>query len=657
MRTDLILGTAGHIDHGKTSLVRALTGVDTDRLPEEKKRGITIELGYAHLDLPPYRLGIVDVPGHEKFIRQMLSGATGMDLAMLVVAADDSINRQTREHLDILRMLNLPAGIIVITKSDLVDPQWLELVKDEVRTMVCGTVFEQSEMIATSIKTMQGFNELKSALRRAADRAIAAERQKSLTAPFRMPIDRTFSMEGFGTVVTGSVVSGKIGVGDSIVIHPLGIEARIRGLQSHDESAVEVHRGQRAAINLAGIRHEQLNRGLEIASAGYLQPDRVMTLELLILNDVLKPLEDRTKVRFHLGTAESMGIVRLLELPKLNPGESGIAQIYLDSPTVSSWGQPFVIRQESPMITLGGGRILDPHAAPLKRSTPLELEHIGKLGTANELDRCEAAIFLDDSFAWSAIQLPATTGVFLPGELIAKLYESGRLIEITVSASRKITMHRQRFEQLAEQIKNALKKLHAAHPLRLQHAVADLVSSLSYLNQPEVIQAALTLLARTNQVVLHNGQIALEGFGPKLTKAERALLPQLVEQLRRAELQVPTEKELQAANAKNKDSITQLLKLAEASGDLTAISDEIYLHIETTDSVKSKLRKAFELKPKLTISDIRELLQTSRKYAVPLCEYLDRIGFTKRIDDFRELHEKTADGLATPPPMSASNSN
>ena len=218
-------------------------------------------------------------------------------------------------------------------------------------------------------------------------------------------------------------------------------------------------------------------------------------------------------------------------------------------------------------------------------------------------------------------------------------------------------MHRQRFEQLAEQIKNALKKLHATHPLRLQHAVADLISSLSYLNQPEVIQAALTLLARTNQVVLHNGQIALEGFGPKLTKAERALLPQLVEQLRRAELQVPTEKELQASNAKNKDSVSQLLKLAEASGDLTAINDEIFLHQETMNSVKSRLTQAFASKPKLTISDIRELLQTSRKYAVPLCEYLDRIGFTKRIDDFRELNEKTADGLATPPSMSTSSTN
>ncbi|MFO0262885.1 MAG: selenocysteine-specific translation elongation factor, partial [Planctomycetota bacterium] len=279
MSKDFILGTAGHIDHGKTSLVRALTGTDTDRLPEEKKRGITIELGYAYLEVGGYRLGVVDVPGHEKFIRQMLSGATGMDLAMLVVAADDSIKQQTREHLDILRMLDLAAGIVVITKADLVDPQWLELVREEVRELVAGTVFAEGEVIATSVKTLQGLDELRAALERAAARAEARQEQRRQSAPFRLPIDRAFVVEGFGTVVTGSVVSGRAQVGDALILQPSGVEVRVRGLQNHEQQAEFVSQGQRAAVNLAGVHHEELQRGQELAAPGYLRAATVMTVE------------------------------------------------------------------------------------------------------------------------------------------------------------------------------------------------------------------------------------------------------------------------------------------------------------------------------------------------------------------------------------------
>lgn len=639
MSKDFILGTAGHIDHGKTSLVRALTGVDTDRLPEEKKRGITIELGYAYLEVGPYRLGVVDVPGHEKFIRQMLSGATGMDLAMLVVAADDSIKQQTREHLDILRMLDLAAAVIVITKADLVEPTWLEMVKEEVRELVAGSVFADAEIVTTSVKAMAGIEELKAALGRAAERAETRQELRRLKAPFRLPIDRTFVVEGFGTVITGSVVSGKASIGDLVELQPAGVEVRIRGLQNHDRSAETVSQGQRAAVNLAGIHHEELERGQELAAPGYLRAATVMTLELLLLPNMVRELEDRTRVRFHLGTQENLGIIRLLRGSHARPGESVLAQVYLDAPSVATWNQPFVIRQESPMLTLGGGRVLDPHAEPLKRPTESELEFIGKLTSPEDLARVEAAVYLDGGFAWSAAQCPAAVGVYDAQSQVEALLKLGKLIEIPVSAQRKVWIHRLRFEQLGEQIKTLLKKMHDAAPLKLAHPVGDLLSRLKFLNEPEVVQAAIGLLTRSNQVTVVGGQISLEGQGPKLSRAERLLLPQLVERIRVARLSVPLVKELQAEQVKNRDSIPQLLKLAEGAGDLVGLNSDLYLHRETMEDVKRRLEPAFRERGGLTVSEIRELLETSRKYAVPLCEYFDSSGYTVREGDVRKLKE------------------
>lgn len=644
MSKDFILGTAGHIDHGKTSLVRALTGVDTDRLPEEKKRGITIELGYAYLEVGPYRLGVVDVPGHEKFIRQMLSGATGMDLAMLVVAADDSIKQQTREHLDILRMLDLAAGVIVITKADLVEPTWLEMVKEEVRELVAGSVFADAEMVATSVKTLAGIEELKAALCRAAERAGARQELLRLKAPFRLPIDRTFVVEGFGTVITGSVVSGKASVGDLVELQPAGVEVRIRGLQNHDRNSETVSQGQRAAVNLAGIHYEELERGQELAAPGYLRAATVMTLELLLLPNTVREFEDRTRVRFHLGTQENLGIIRLLKGSRARPGERVLAQVYLDAPSVATWNQPFVIRQESPMLTLGGGRVLDPHAEPLKRPTESELEFIGKLTSPEDLARVEAAVYLDGGFAWSATQCPASVGVYEAQSQVDALLKQGKLIEIAVSAQRKVWIHRLRFEQLGEQIKSLLKKMHDAAPLKLAHPVGDLLSRLKFLNEPEVVQAAIGSLTRSNQVTVVGGQIALEGQGPKLSRAERLLLPQLVERIRVAGFSVPLVKELQNEQVKNRESVPQLLKLAEGAGDLVGLNNDIYLHRETMEEVKRRLEPAFRDRGGLTVSEIRELLDTSRKYAVPLCEYFDASGYTVREGDVRRLKEAVLPG-------------
>src|SRR6516225_4294707 len=336
---DLILGTAGHIDHGKTSLVKALTGIDCDRLPEEKERGITIDIGFATLDLGDYRLGIVDVPGHERFIKNMLAGATGVDLAVLVVAADDSVMPQTREHLEILRLLGLRHGIIAVTKCDLVDETTREVVEMEVRELVQGTFLEHAPLVRTSAHTGLGIPELKAAL------AEVCRRVEDRTGEewFRMSIDRSFIVQGHGTVVTGSVTSGRLRVGDEVEWQPRGERVRVRSLQNHDQPVEEVHRGMRAAVNLAGVRHEDVVRGQELATPGYLNPSRVVTVRLHCLADVKRPIKHRAPVRFHLGTSEIMGTVSLLDCDTVEPGGWGLAQLFLEEPATATWGQPSVV--------------------------------------------------------------------------------------------------------------------------------------------------------------------------------------------------------------------------------------------------------------------------------------------------------------------------
>jgi selenocysteine-specific elongation factor len=366
MTRNLILGTAGHIDHGKTTLVKALTGIDCDRLPEEKARGITIDIGFANLDLGDYRLGIVDVPGHERFIKNMLAGATGIDLTLLVISAKESVMPQTREHLEILRLLGLRHGLIALTMCDLVDETTLEVVELEVRDLVKGTFLENAPLLRTSAVTGAGVPELKAAITDVCRQVEEVPPHPQPLSPegrgegrgewFRMAIDRAFVVQGHGTVVTGSVTSGSLHVGDEVEWQPRGERVRVRALQNHDQPVEDVHRGQRAALNLAGVRHEDVIRGQEVATPGYLVPSRVLTVRLHCLADVKRPIKHRAPVRCHLGTAEIMGTVSLLDADAVEPGKWALAQLFLEEPATATWGQPFVLRGPSALHTLGGSR-------------------------------------------------------------------------------------------------------------------------------------------------------------------------------------------------------------------------------------------------------------------------------------------------------------
>ena len=638
MPIDLILGTAGHIDHGKTSLIRALTGVDTDRLPEEQKRGITIELGFAHLELDEFRLGIVDVPGHERFVRNMLAGATGMDLAMLVVAADDSVKPQTREHLDVLRLLDLPAGLIVLTKTDLADPEWVDLVESEVRELVQATFLERAKIVRSSAATGVGLDDVRQALIEVARQAHQARLGRPTSeVPFRMAIDRTFSIAGHGTVVTGSVTSGETRVGDQMRIEPGGIEVRVRGLQNHDQMVDLVHRGQRAAMNLAGVRHDDIRRGHEVTSVGFLVPSRLLTVRLSLLGDAPRALKNRSRVRIHIGTAELTASVVLLDQERLAPGEEAWAQFFLSEAAVSTWNQPFVVRFESPAVTIGGGRVAVPNARKVRQPNDRTFEQLGYLFSDEPTKRASAALYFSDSGQWQESDLVRTAGIDDPPSATEELKKRGDLVEIELSPRRVRRIHRLVMDEICDQVESHLAKAHQREPLRSLLALAPVKSRINYLGDAGVVDAVLARMRREGRLRLTERGIGLAGYGPKLSANERKLLALLIQQYKDAGFQPPTIKDCITSASKNRDSVESLIHLAATDGDLVQINSDFFLHTERENEMRSKLEEAMRDGEGLTMSQIREILGTSRKYAVPFCEYLDRVGFTRRDGDTRIL--------------------
>lgn len=636
MTTDLILGTAGHIDHGKTSLIRALTGVNTDRLPEEKKRGITIDLGFAQLSAGPFRLGIVDVPGHERFVRNMLAGATGMDLALLVIAADDSIKPQTREHLDILRLLDLPSGVIALTKCDLAEEDWLALVEDEIRELVTSSFLERAPIIRTSVVTGMGLEQLRDALQHAAAEAAEARPRASSGAPFRMAIDRTFTVPGHGTVVTGSIGSGSIRLGDELVIEPGGLSVRVRGLQNHDLVADELHRGQRAAINLAGIHHGQIDRGHELATPGHLRPSRRIAAHFRAVAGLQRPIKNRSRVRMHVGTAELLATLVWLDNDQLSASESGYCQIFLAGPAVTTWNQPFVVRLESPMETVGGGQVLVPDCERMPRHDPLTLQRLAELQSPEPSIRASAAIYFAGLRQWQPEDLARTAGIEQSDAVVANLRDQGTLLEARLSPTRTLSFHHDCLTELAERIEKTLQKLHARNPLRLAIDRQQIRQGFAYVDDA-VLDLAIEHLRHAGRVRSHSGGLALEGQGPRLSQNEYKLMLKLIDDYRAAGLESPTVKQYQQQSTKNPKAIPELISLAAANGDLVAITNEYYLHRDVDQQCRHLLADALADGKGLTVSEIREILGTSRKYAVPYCEYLDRTGFTRRQGDLRLL--------------------
>jgi selenocysteine-specific elongation factor len=634
MSCDLILGTAGHIDHGKTSLVRALTGVDCDRLPEEKARGITIDIGFASLDLPPYHIGVVDVPGHERFIKNMLAGASGVDLAMLVVAADDSVMPQTREHLEILRLLGLRHGVIALTKTDLVDEVTREVAELEIRELVRGTFLEDAPIIPASAHTGAGVPELKAAIADACRRV----EERGGEEWFRLAIDRAFIVQGHGTIVTGSVSSGTLRVGDELEWQPRGERVRVRSLQNHDQPVEEVHRGQRAAINLAGVRHEDVLRGQEVATPGYLVPSRVLTVRLHCLADRKRPIKHRLPVRLHLGTSEIMGTAALLDCDAISPGKWGLAQLFLDEPATATWGQPFVIRESSAAHTLGGGQVLQPVARKIRRRHVEILEQIERLWSGDAQERAITVAWFS-GFAGltpSVLVRGAGIGPAAAAPLIAQMKEGGMLMELVAGGAKRILLHQDSVKELENRIMVVLSALHKQFPLMTLHDRRKVESQLGYIGDEALVHAAADQLLAKKQVVGDLRRIARADFKPKLNANQRRLKDKLVAAHQEARFQPPEPGSFAGAAGGNEASLKDLFEVCVAEGFLVRVTEDLYLHADADADMRRLVRERLSQQSAgLTVAEIRDLLGTTRKYAVPLCEYLDQAGVTRREGDLR----------------------
>jgi selenocysteine-specific elongation factor len=460
---EVILGTAGHVDHGKTSLIRALTGIDTDRLKEEKERGITIELGFAHLDLPcGHRLGIVDVPGHEKFIKNMVAGASGLDLVAFIIAADEGIMPQTREHFEICRLLGIQRGLIVITKKDMVEPDWLELVTDDVRTFFAGSFLEEAPLLTVSSTKGDGVDQVRQTL----DTLVAASDFSEAHGPFRMPVDRVFSMKGFGTVITGTAISGRIKTGDDLMFYPSRRIGKIRGIQVHGKDTQEAEAGHRTAINLQGLEKEAICRGEMAASVECLQPSYLLDAHFLYLQAAKKPYKNRSRVRVHIGTAEIMGRIVLLDNEELEPGAEANVQILLEE-QVGCWpGDRYVVRSYSPIYTIGGGVVLNGSPRKRKRFRE-ENKEIFKTYRKNDPENLALLHIRESSYNGIILdKLAVKMGVF--GNRLKKLLQqplSGRKI-LLIEQEKQRMVSSEVYDKLGEKLHSVLKTYHEDNPLK-----------------------------------------------------------------------------------------------------------------------------------------------------------------------------------------------
>ncbi len=633
MTRALILGTAGHIDHGKTALVKALTGIDCDRLPEEKARGITIDIGFAYLDVADFHIGIVDLPGHERFIMNMLAGATGVDLALLVVAADDSVMPQTREHFEILQLLGLKQGVIALTKADLVDETTRGVVEMEIRDLVAGSFLEHAPLVPTSVVTGTGLQELRDAIAMAC-RQVEQRRQGDW---FRMAIDRKFVVQGHGTVVTGTVTSGTLALGQEVEWLPRRERVRVRALQNHDQTVEVVHQGMRAALNLAGVPQEQVERGQELAAPGILEPSRMVTVRLHCLKDSRKSIKHRLPVRFHAGTAEIMATVALLDADVLKPGTAGLAQIFLAEPVVVAWGQPFILRESSASFTLGGGQILQPAARKISRRRLETLERVERLGSGDVRERVSTVIWMSGVMGVSVAELIRGAGV-QAGEapkVVQELMDGGVIEPIGARGGQLSYVHTDVVTDLQNRVCKILADLHSQAPLVTSHLRQKVVSLLEYVGNNTLVEHAIDRLLAAQRVVGDQQRIALADFKPKLSNNLRKLREKIIESYLQARFTPPEVASFAGAAAGNARNLQDLFDVCVDEGYLCKINAEVYLHTEAANDMNRLVRSALAGGKGLTVAEIRDLLGTTRKFAVPICEYLDRLGLTQRRGDLR----------------------
>src|SRR6266850_2414056 len=628
----VIIGTAGHIDHGKTALVKALTGIDADRLEEEKRRGITIDLGFAHLELAApnsekLRLGFVDVPGHERFVRNMLAGVGGIDLVLFVVAADESIKPQTREHFDICRLLAVPRGITVVTKSDLVDAETLEVVRLEMEEFVRGSFLDatRAPILPVSAMSGAGIEELKSQMARIASEVPG----KNSRAQFRLPVDRVFTMKGFGTVVTGTLLAGKVAKDEEIEIFPEKRAARVRGIQVHGAQAEQAVAGQRTAINLAGLSTEDLQRGSVLAANHTFEPTKRINVALSLLKTA-KRLRTRARVHLHAHTAETVAEVVLHDAAELRPGGEGLAQLRLADATLLLPGDRCIIRQFSPVVTIGGGVVLD--ATPIKQPPQRLRDFLSKLASSSSEVILLARVARRGAAGLSLQAAVAETG-WLPSEVeqtASALVEGGALRRCG-----DVLVEQQAFQQSATQMLNTLKAFHDANPLISGISKEELREKLGL--PPEVFSAVVEALVQQKKLEITGEQARLAGRGVVM-KDDEAESKQTIERaFAAAGLKVPALKDVLGGLKVDRVRAQKIVTLLLRDKVLVKLSDELVFHRGALEDLRRTVAGYKSTSPKLDIAKFKDLTGISRKYAIPLLEYLDRERVTRRVGDERVI--------------------
>ncbi|MGB7574401.1 MAG: selenocysteine-specific translation elongation factor [Thermodesulfobacteriota bacterium] len=629
----VILGTAGHIDHGKTSLVKALTGVDTDRLKEEKERGITIELGFTFLDLPSgIRLGIIDVPGHEKFVKHMVGGVWGIDLVALVIAADEGVMPQTREHLDICKLLGVKKGLVVLTKVDLVDEDLLELVKEEVSEIVQDTFLRGAPILSVSSVTGQGIPQLASTL----DHLSQGIEGRPADGLFRLPIDRVFTMKGFGTVVTGTMISGSLSLGETVQILPSGTEGKVRNLQVYNRSVERAVAGERTAVNLQGIETSAIERGDVLIRPNTLRPTQLIEAYLEYLPDAPRPLKHRTKARFHIGTALTHASVFLLDREELSPGEAGFVQLRLERPVVALPQDRFVIRGSAAIQTVGGGTILDSHPDKHRRFSPSVIADLSLLKDGTNEQALRQHIRHSGMGGITLEDLSNRVEVS-PGEIqenIRKMAEKGDLLFIDPEKLKVI--EKGQYQGLRELVLAQLGEFHRRSPMKSGLSKEELRTKLPPEVDIKLFQILINQLIQSKDVVLEKDKLRLPVH--QISSAdEKGLVKRVEASVLKGGLQPPSPKELSEEWSEREEEVRAIFEHLTHEGVLVKIKGEIYVHRVSFENLKEELVAYLKSHQEITTPQFKEMTRASRKYAIPLIEYFDQSKLTLRIGEKRVL--------------------
>ena len=635
----IVMGTAGHVDHGKTALIKRLTGVDTDRLKEEKRRGITIELGFASLTLPDGRLlGVVDVPGHERFVRHMVAGAAGIDLVVMVIAADEGVMPQTREHLQICTLLGIKKGFVALTKIDMVDQEWLTLVREDVREFLRGTFLEGAPVVPVSSLTGAGFPEIVETIARVADDIEAA----ADVGLFRLPVDRVFTMKGFGTVVTGTLISGRVTVGEEVEVSPVGLRAKVRGLQIHNRAVESAEAGQRTAVNLQGVDRAVIERGYLLTAPGALVASRRLDCVYRHLAGAGRNLKNRTILRFHTGTSEVMARIILLDRDELEPGGEGYCQIILATPLATVAGDRFVIRSSSPVTTIGGGMIVDPLPAKHRQSAEAVLEEFRILAGGDQAARVAVVMARAGMGGITESSLVVRTGI--------RRAELRRLLEGMFSARAAYLVDRDEarvlsgpvYAELLERISGELAAYHKRFPLKEGLSREELRTTLGMGDGAgqKIFGMALRELEKRGGLVAEKEHVRMAGHQVQLEGEMGDLRGKLAALYRESGLAPPTLKETLERFPDRKKEIASLIRVMTQEGELVRISEDLNFHRDALAGLREEYRKLLVRDGKATPASFRELTGLSRKFIIPLMEYFDMTKLTMRAGDQRILRER-----------------